>query len=117
MHDLADFYEEIGEANDDWNDEQRQIIHDMFLANDQAFLGLINLCKEHKCPVIWRYDEDVFVYNFGADFVLPRFDQVLLLLIEERVNAPYTGTQEDYQRVIAITEQITACGGKCLIWS
>jgi len=116
-YDLADFLEEVGEANDYWNDDQRQIIRDMYEQNGGCWLGNINMYDSNRDkPVMWQWNED-FVYNFGCSFVIPKYDEELERLILERDKTPYTGTSDDYKLVTAITDRIAKIGGRCLMWS
>jgi len=117
IYDIADFLEEVGEANDDWNDKQRHLISDMYDKNGQCWLGNINIYDHNRDkPVIWKWEEE-FVYNFGCAFVIPAYDEELERLILERDKTPYTGTADDYVLVSAIINRVTSLGGTCLIWS
>jgi len=114
---LADWLEEIGEANETWNDTQRRLILDTAAQHGQAWLGKINLYDNDKNNlVIWQWAGDV-VYNFGCAFVIPAYDADLEKMILDRANAPYTGTAGDYPLVNAICNRIESLGGHCLVWS
>ena len=111
------------EADTRLNNSARNVVAAMRTDRGQAWLGRINLRgKERPCAggtvadVCWKW-EGGMVYNFGADYVLPRYDQVLVNLILERDAAPYTGTAKDAPRVNSIIQRVVDIGGALLIWS
>lgn len=117
LSDYADFLEEIGEANDVWNNQQRYAIAATEEKYGTCWLGNINLYDSNRDkPVMWQWNGD-FVYNYGCSFVVPQYDAELERLILERDTAPYTGTMEDAIRVKKIIDRVFDIGGKCLIWS
>lgn len=65
---------------------------------------------------MWEWNEGEVVYNFGAEFVAPAYDQELVRLIRERDDAPYNGS-DDYERIKRIMERVRAIGGEHLVWS
>lgn len=113
----ADFLENVGEANEPHNDRQRRIIAAMKEEHGEAWLGLLNPHGGRKGPILVQWDGVSLVYNFGADLVVPREDEVLMRLIRERDEAPYTGVTADSVRVKAIQKRVRQLGGYLLVWS
>jgi hypothetical protein len=117
INDLADFLEEVGESNFEWNNSQRHIISDIEEKNGGCWLGNINIYDSNRDkPVMWQWDEG-FVYNFECSFVVPKYDEELERLILERDKTPYTCTSDDLVLVKAITDRVFEIGGRCLMWS
>jgi hypothetical protein len=118
------------EADPELNDANGPVIQAMAAEHDgECWLGRVNL--HHGLPedddddqhepyhadvALWRWSGKP-VYNFGASFVLPRYDAELERLILDRDAANYTTTAADYERVTAIHERIVAVGGVLLHWS
>lgn len=112
------------EADGSLNNSARRLVAAMFDEKGEAWLGHVNLhgdarfkagATDHS-KAYWKWDQGM-VYNFGADFVVPVFDQVLLDLIRERDLAPYTSVADDVPRVVAIHDRVAAIGGTLLSWS
>ena len=117
------------EADPERNEANRRVIEAMSAAHGgECWLGRVNLHQDlpedddgqHEPPnwmtALWKWSGKP-VYNFGASFVVPRYDAELERLIREREAAPYTTTAADYERVTAIHERLDAVGGVCLHWS
>ena len=117
------------EADPELNEANRRVIEAMSAAHGgECWLGRVNLHQglpddddgQHEPPhwttPLWKWSGKP-VYNFGASFVVPRYDDELERLIQERDAAPYTTAAADYQRVTAIDERLIAVGGVCLHWS
>lgn len=115
MKDLADFYEEIGEENKQWNARQRAKIEALYQKYGECWLGNINLHDKQK-PIMWQY-KGQWVYNFDAAFAVPHFDEELFNLIAERDRTPYAGTKEDMKWIVKISLRIEDLGGFHLLWS
>ena len=99
------------------NDYQRDLIAAFAAKHGQSWLGRVNIYDNDKhLPIIWQWDGGL-VYNFGASFIIPKFDDELYALILARHYAPYTGTREDYKRINAIYARLEALGGESLIWN
>ena len=108
---------ELPEADGEWNDEQRAIITTMRDAHGEAWLGVINVDRGSEDePVIWQWDGGL-VYNFGAAFVMPAFDDDLDALIRERAKAAYTDGKADIARIDAIMTRVRQCQGRFLVWT
>lgn len=108
---------ELPEADTEWNDEQRKIICEMQDKHGEAWLGDINRAKEERAEsALWKWDGGL-VYNFGADFVLPKYDEELDRLIRERESAGYTDAKSDMTRIETIIDRIKVLGGRHLIWT
>lgn len=99
----------------DLNDRQRQVIQAFHETYGECWLGQVNR-PDRSGPPLYPWDAGL-VYNFGASFVLPCFDEELSALLLERETAEYTGTREDYRRIKAIYERIDALKGEPLIWN
>lgn len=102
------------EADGNLNSASTNLI---YAFGEGCWLGVINCYtdKQKENP-IWQWDGEM-VYNFGASFVIPEFDQTLLDLIFQRNNAPFTNCSDDSVMVDAIFDRIEAIGGKLLHWS
>ena len=99
------------------NDYQRELIAAYAAEHGEAWRGRINLYDNDKhLPIIWKWDGEL-VYNFGARFVIPHFDEQLYELIVLREYAPYTGTRADAKRVDAIFARLEEIGGETLLWN
>jgi len=117
------------EADPELNEANRGVIEALATAHGgECWLGRVNLHQglpddddgQHEPPhwttPLWKWSGKP-VYNFGASFVVPRYDAELERLIQEREAASYTTTAADYQRVTAIDERLIAVGGVRLHWS
>jgi hypothetical protein len=99
------------------NDHQRDLIAAYAEEHGECWLGRINIYDHDRGkPIIWKWDGGL-VYNFGASFVLPCFDQELVDLIVARDQAAYTGTADDYKRISEIFKRIDQLGGSYLKWN
>ena len=107
------------EASDKLNNASRRLVEAMAEEHGTVFLGNVNLYDaDHGKPVTFRkYPDGEMVYNFQHGFVVPTDDAELRRLIEERDQAEYTGTNDDYERVTAISDRLEAIGGQNLHWS
>jgi hypothetical protein len=114
---VADYLSSI-EADESHNDKERTAIETHAAAyGGEAWLGLMNAYSGRKgAPTHERWDGEL-VRNFGADFVIPRFDGELDRLLLERDAAPYEGVRDDSARVGAIIERVHALGGRMLVWT
>jgi len=118
----------LPEANSEINDASRDVIAAMLREHGEAWLGHINLyhgnseqCEEGYEPPswttpMWKYGGGV-VYNFGAAFVAPKYDEELVRLILERGQSEYTGASDDFDRLDAIDSRLDLIGALRLHWS
>lgn len=106
----------LPEADEEINDLSRHVIKEMHEAHGECWLGVINLYKE-KEKILWKYDPQQQIYNFAADFVLPKYDEQLSEMIKTRSAQPYTGTADDGKFITQITERISQLGGHFLCWT
>jgi hypothetical protein len=117
------------EADPVLNDASRAVVEAMAAANGgECRLGRVNLYKGqpddddglheplHWETPLWKWTGKP-VCNFGASFVVPRYDAELERLIRDRDAAPYTTTATDYERVTVIQERLDTIGGLNLHWS
>jgi len=109
----------LPEADPDINDASRQIVMAMVKDHGECWLGKINLYGDDRGKpekVLRKYDGGI-VYNFGASFVIPEFDQKLVDLIIGRDTAMYEGTKKDALRLDPIFNRIEKLGGHSLHWT
>jgi len=102
------------EGDDGVNDASRKII-DEYAKMGDCWLIKVNRYSD-KDKLMWKYEGD-FVYNFGADYVVPVHDKDLEQLLIERDEAEYTGTAADSVRIDKIIDRVIEIGGSILIWS
>jgi hypothetical protein len=110
----------LREADETYNDFNRDIIAAFKEAHGTAFLGNINFYGEKRQKVADGsasvYEEYIgqLVYNFGADFVVADKDE----LLESMIRTWNGGhTHSDKRNLIAqITDRIAELGGLCFIW-
>ena len=110
----------VGEAESRINDASRKLIAAIEETHGEAWLGFMERQRKDLLmpskEVMWKWGGDL-VYNFGADFVVPRFDQELDNLIKERSDAPYEGVAKDKIWVDKIANRVAAINGHLLLWS
>lgn len=100
------------------NDRQRALIAAYRETYGTCWLGLIN---PHHAPDgvalrLWEYDGGL-VYNFGAAFVVPRYDWVLdALILGPLVELPVS-LRDDFQRITRIIDRVHQIGGDVLVWN
>ena len=103
----------LPECDELLNEASRDVVLAMQDTHNQAWLGLIN--SPPGKPVLVKYDFQP-VRNFQADFVIPKYDAVLVTLITNRL-AGYTNTSQDVTHVKAIHTHIRDLGGEILVWT
>ncbi len=111
-----------GEVNavGETNDQQREIVARMAAAHGTAWLGRIN--AEHgftgdRLPCLRQWDGGM-IYNFGADFVLPAYDEDLGRMIEAFRASGVVGRQSAAcAELDEIFARVKALGGRVLLWS
>lgn len=109
------------EAHDGLNNSNRALIHAMIEAHGQCWLGRVNLDpnKYHHTAIMWqRMHQDVepeIVYNFGADYVIPCYDEELERLVKRWNNTPLK--EMTAAMIDEIFDRIKALGGYNLNWS
>lgn len=74
-------YDPPTEFDDGLNDLTRQKISCFCKENPQAWLGSIN-ARNSDNPIIEQYTGGL-VYNFGADFIVPVYDETLVSMITQ----------------------------------
>jgi len=108
-------YSGIREADDYYNDLNREQIKAFLLAHKKAFIGKINMERTGKeIPVLSENECGQNVCNFGCDFVVPCEDEVLKDLIEG-----WNGKENQENSVTdlnEITARIEKLGGIQFIW-
>src|SRR5947207_2505841 len=79
-----------GEACDEVNNASRALVDAVQEECGECWLGRINLYREHRVDgkalpenAMWKRNGE-FIYNFGADFVLPKYDEKLHQMILDR---------------------------------
>lgn len=105
------------ESDSALNDAARAVIAELRDEHGECWLGDVN--ARESGAVMWQWDGGL-VYNFGADFVLPAFDNDLATLIAEyRARDWKTIADRDWiaARVVAIFDRVEKLGGVALVWS
>jgi hypothetical protein len=111
------------EADTRINDANRAVIRAVHDEYGQAWLGRINLDGEDRVKngggqdekILWLWDLTI-VSNFGADFVLPSFDEGIVKLIRERDTQGFLA-QADWKRIEEIQNRISELRGVHLFWT
>ena len=111
---------ELREADDVYNDLNREQLLALKMMHGRLFLGSINFHGDQRKKVIAGkkgvYEEllDQMVYNFGCDFAVPTPDKKL----EELIRA-WNGDERLPKRLVdveAMTGRVEQLGGLNLIW-
>ncbi len=106
------------EADDVYNDLNREMIEAFRLIHGDAFLGRINFydtARERICDgeTIYEKCEGQKVCNFGCDFIVPRQDDK----IQEYVRTWNRGDWTPYDETIEkITDRVEELGGLLFVW-
>ena len=83
----------------------------------KCWLGRVNRYDKESEKILWLHDiEEHHLYNFGATFAIPAYDDSLFKLIESRENRPWTSTKNDYPLVKEIFKKVHELGGIMLNW-
>ena len=113
-------YGNIREADQEYNDLNRDIIHAMATSNGTCFLGSIQHYGTKRSniasgadPVFTEYNGQT-VENFGCDYIVPKQDPELEKMIREF-------NQPGYPTNVALLDKIMArldtIGGELLLWT
>ncbi len=115
----------LPECDEILNQASREVVRAMHETHGEAWLGLIN--SPVNKPVLEKYTGEIL--NFQADFVIPKYDGVLVTLIQNRLSVArraqafslaflsgYTNSQDSIQ-VQAIQTHIRDLGGEILVWT
>ena len=111
----------LREADDVYNDMNREQIEAFKNAHGTAFLGKINFYDEERRRIASKqqsvYVEYVgqLVYNFGCAFVVPEKDEVLEALIQDW-NTDKKTAAECHGLIDKIMNRIEAIGGVNFVW-
>ena len=112
-------YLSVTEADDKYNDLNREIIAAFRQAYGTAFIGFVNYygdtrkdLVERKVPVYIDYHGEP-VYNFGCSFIVPEADAELARMI---VAWNTDGPEADAKLPGKITDRIEKIGGINIIW-
>ena len=107
------------EADPSLNEASRRVVQAMRKKYDDAWLGEFNPSVKGvpiQKDLLWKWDgRDVL--NFEASFVVPKYDQLLVRMLLDRLTAKYTGTKDDAVRITAIQNRIRDLDGELLAWS
>ena len=116
---LRRHYGRIPEANDEFNNLQRELIAAVYAIGEKAYVGKITYYGSERGvlsekTVFTEYTGQM-IYNFGADFVVPAVDNNLAKMIVE-LN---TGSDQSirWRLLKRIYNKIESLGGKSLLWS
>lgn len=113
-------YGELREADDTYNDLNRELIRAFKLRHGKAYMGDVNFYGDDRKLVVQGkksvYTEvmDQEIYNFGCSFVVPVDDRELNWMIQGwNSDDRLPKKVEDVQK---ITERVDKLGGIHLIW-
>lgn len=101
-------------ASTSHNERTRAQLAAYLTAHGRAWIGKVNIHPPARAELVPYTGQ--MVHNFEADFAVPHPDPLLLRLIIERQEAPYTGAADDASRVDAIFVRIKELGGLILTW-
>lgn len=104
--------DDCGEANSKLNNASRALIVAMHEECGEVWLGCINRYNDKMKlqPYIYKWNGEQ-VYNFGSDFALPKFDEMLEALLK------LWEQQSSHQLADMIFRRIEEIGGYQLHWS
>ena len=111
----------LREADERYNDMNREIIAAFKEAHGSAFLGKINFYDEKRRMVAAKqmsiYEEYTgqLVYNFGCSFVVPCKDPVLEDLISDW-NGDKKTASECQRSIDVIMDRLQELGGVNFVW-
>jgi hypothetical protein len=98
------------EADDDLNESAIQVIEAMKQEHGEAWIIAPNTGKYFKAA-------DDNIYIFCGCYVVPKYDDGLNQLVQDRLEADYTGTKDDSERVARIQLAVEEIGGASICWS
>lgn len=111
----------LREADENYNDMNREIIEAFKQAHGTAYLGKINFYDEERRRVALK-QQSVYVeytgqlvYNFGCAFVVPEKDEALESLICDW-NTDKKTTSECHGLIDKIMDRINELGGVNFVW-
>ena len=111
----------LREADEKYNDMNREIIDAFKKAYGTAFLGKINFYDEERQRVaskqqsVYAEYTGQLVYNFGCAFVVPVKDEVLENLVYDW-NADKPSVSACHSLIDAIMNRINELGGINFVW-
>lgn len=113
-------YGNLREADDTYNDLNRELIRCFLMRYGKAFMGNVNFYDDKRKKIV-RGEESVYeeytgqmVYNFGCSFVVPNQDQELEKLIRSWNSDDKL--PKDIDAVQKIMNRVDRLGGIHLIW-
>lgn len=113
-------YDGLREADDTYNDLNRELIRYFLMCHGQAFMGDVNFYDEKRNKIV-RGEASVYeeytgqmVYNFGCSFVVPTQDEELEKMIREWNSD--NRLPKGIEAVQKITNRVDRLGGIHLIW-
>lgn len=113
-------YGELREADDTYNDLNRELIRAFKLRHGKAYMGDVNFYGDDRKLVVqgkksvYTEVQDQEIYNFGCSFVVPVADPELRWMIQVW-NSDDRLPKKPYD-VKQITERVDKLGGIHLIW-
>ena len=111
----------LREADEKYNDMNREIIEAFKQTHGTAFLGNINFYGEERQKVaskqqsVYKEYTGQLVYNFGCAFVVPAKDEVLENLIFDW-NTDKKAASECHGLIDKIIDRINELGGVNFVW-
>ena len=103
------------EADRKQNAFQRALIRAMRRENGKCYIGLIN--QKTKGNFTFLQYLRGMVYNFGGDFILPKFDLDLDNMIGEYRGLTPWNNVKAYKMIDAIFARVENLGGIALYWT
>jgi hypothetical protein len=97
------------EADDDLNESARNVIRAVKVQHGTAWLIRLNPWKPTD-PYFWEWDGGM-VYNFGADYVVPKYDEEIARLLDDWRQVASVKTLD------AMSKRAKELGGATLVWS
>lgn len=101
---------------DDFNSITRRELEHYVETHQETWVGKINLYGNDTADLVKLGPGD-FIYNFQYNYAVPFNDECLRLMVDQRKEAPYTGTQQDLVFIEAIINRIYQINGILLNWA
>ena len=115
---IRSFYGRIPEANTELNDMQRDKINVVYENGGTVYIGKITYHgsdrEELTADTVFSEYTGQLIYNFGADFVIPKPDDALAEMIVEWNFDSQTRVLRLFKKIY---NRIESLGGANLLWS
>lgn len=107
----------LEEADDKYNDLNRDIIKAFYKQHSKACIGSINYYDKMRTEIILGTAKAVYEYdgsklcNFGCGFIIPQYSEELNDLIRQ-----WNVNHTDAKQVEEILDKVTSLGGEFFLW-